>query len=97
MDLDIILCTTLSNGDTMENNNSDIYQDIKHMFVNLIILEFSTKYYYSSTMSNGVGYSHKLVKQKRHQPEVTNGLLNTTASTFHGHDISNENIGVSIE
>ena len=48
-------------------------------------------------MANGVGYSHKLVKQKRHQPEVTNGLLNTTASTFHGHDISNENIGVSIE
>ena len=59
------------------NKNSDIYQNIQHMFLNLIISKFSAQNYYSSTMVNKIGRVHQLDKQNRRISIATYGPLNT--------------------
>ena len=46
----------------IENINSDIYHNIKLMFLKLIILNSPTKYHYSSIKENKIGQAHKLIK-----------------------------------
>ena len=46
-------------------------------------------------MINGIGRTHKLGKQKRQLPVVTNGTLNTVLLNSNIHDKSNENIDVT--
>ena len=39
------VCRPLSNGCQIDKNNSVIYRNIQHMFLNLIISKFSTQYH----------------------------------------------------
>ena len=74
-------------------NNSDIHQNIKHMFVNIII----------SKLKKSLLINHdqrdcpftKLGKINRQQPGVKNGTLDTTSPTYNRNDNSNKKINVS--
>ena len=76
-------------------NNSIIYQNIYHIFINLIISNFPTKYPYLSTTANIISHTHKLGKQNRQPPSVINDPSNATIPTSHIHDKSNEIIDVA--
>ena len=67
------------------------------MFLNLVISKSATKYQNSSTMANGIGWAHKIDKQNRQWPGITNDPSNASLSTSHRHDKFNENIDISSE
>ena len=69
----------------------DIYQNILHMFLSIIISKFATKYHYSSTIINGIGWAHKFIK-KGQQTCLTNNRSNASSSNSHAYYNFNKNI-----
>ena len=90
-----IFIYTLTNRVPIEKNNTDIYQHIYHIFLNLIISKSATKYHNSSSMANGIGRSHNPGKQNRKRPDSNTDTSKSASTHSNSHANLNENIDIT--